>query len=165
MPTLCALVGRPLPDRPIDGIDLTSLLDGKLNERPKPLYFWAYDTSRFSGTKVEPYIDPEQQQGTTPLAKLVGGKATRDFKNNRQPAISDVDYRGPRTIIDGRFKLVVHESKQGTAKQELFDLQADPAEKQNLLEQESGRAAKLETQLRDWQKTVLNSLLGADYKP
>ena len=165
LPTLCALVGRPLPDRPIDGIDLTSLLDGKMTERPKPLYFWAYDTSRFSGTKVEPYIDPEQQQGTTPLAKLSGGKATRDFKNHRQPAISDVDYRGPRTIIDGRFKLVIHESKQGTAKQELFDLEVDPAEKQNLLEQEPGRAAKLDAQLRDWQKSVLNSLLGADYQP
>lgn len=164
LPTLCALVGRPLPDRPIDGVDLLPLLDGRMTERPKPLYFWEFNIPRFSGLKVEPYIDPKQQEGTTPLAKLAGGKATRDFRNNRHPAIEAVDYLGPRSIINGRFKLVVQETKQGDPKYELFDLETDPAEKANLLEQKPEIAAKLKTQLRAWQDSVLNSLTGADYK-
>jgi len=163
LPTLCSLTGQPLPDRPLDGIDLTPLLDGQMTERPKPLCFWAYNTNRFRGVEVQPYIDPELQKGTTPLVKLQGGKATRDFRNYRQPALADADYLGPRAMIDGRFKLVIHEAKKGEPRRELFDLQADPAEKNNLLEQQPAVAERLQTQLRAWQDSVLRSLTGADY--
>ena len=54
LPTLCALIGQPLPDRPLDGIDLTPLLDGKMTERPKPLYFWEYNTASLGKSKPEP---------------------------------------------------------------------------------------------------------------
>jgi len=164
LPTLCALVGQPLPDRPLDGIDLTPLLDGKLTERPGPIYFWEYDTRRFAGQPPEPYIDPELQQGTTPLAKLAGGKATRDFKNYRQPPLAEADYRGPRAIIEGRYKLVLHEERDGSLRQELFDLETDPAEKQNQWEHQPALAARLQAQMRTWQDSVLRSLSGADYR-
>ncbi len=164
LPTLCALIGQPLPDRPLDGIDLSSLIDGTMTLRSRPLYFWEYDSSRINRANARPYIDPELQQGTTPLAKLLGGKATRDFTNFRHPPISDLDYRGPRALIDGDFKLVIHESKAGGEQRELFNLQADPAEKMNLIEQQPDRAAQLEMTLRDWQRSVLQSLSEADYR-
>jgi arylsulfatase A-like enzyme len=164
LPTLCALTGQPLPDRPIDGIDLTPLLDGKMSARSNPLYFWSYNSQRLKGGQLQPWIDPELQQGTTPLIKKMDGKATRDFTNYRHPAISDTDYLGPRAIIDGHFKLVIHEEKTGAPKPELFDLEADPAEKTNLLAQQPTVAAKLQTQLREWQQSVLQSLTGADYR-
>ena len=113
--------------------------------------------------KLQPYIDPELQKGTTPLVKLQGGKATRDFRNFRHPAITDADYLGPRAIIDGRFKLVIHETKQADPRRELFDLQADPAEKNNLIPQQPAVAEKLQIQLRAWQDSVLHSLTGGDY--
>jgi arylsulfatase A-like enzyme len=163
LPTLCALTGQPVPDRPIDGIDLTPLLDGKISERTKPLYFWEYNFGALDKSQREPWIDPALQTGTTPLAKKAGGKATRDFTNFRHPAITDSDYLGARAIIDGNFKLVIHEPKQGAPKRELFDLQADPAEKNNLLAEQPAIAGKLQTELRDWQQSVLTSLTGADY--
>jgi arylsulfatase A-like enzyme len=163
LPTLCALTGQPLPNRPLDGIDLTPLIDGRMTERPKPLYFWEYNFARLNGLKLEPYIDPKLQEGTTPLAKLAGGKATRDFINYRHPAVAEIDYLGPRAIIDGPYKLVIHEPKSGDPKHELFDLLADPAEKTDLARKQPDVAAKLQGQLRDWQKSVLNSLTGADY--
>ena len=163
LPTLCAIAGQPLPARPVDGADLTPLLDGKMTARPNPLYFWEYTGGPGKG-KAEPYIAPELQKGTTPLVKLTGGKATRDFINSRHPTISDTDYLGPRAIIDGDFKLVIHEGKNsGEAKKELFDLLADPAEKNNILGQHNAVADKLQTQLHEWQKSVLHSLTGADY--
>ena len=165
LPTLCALVGQPLPDRPLDGIDLTPVLDGKLTARPTPLYFWEYNTARLAAAKPLPYIDPEQQKGTTPLVKLMGGIATRNFTNFRHPELTDADYLGPRTIIDGRFKLVVHEQKSGEPKLELFDLTSDPAEKTNLYDQQPDLTRTLQTRLRDWQASVLKSLTGADYPP
>ena len=43
LPTLCALAGAKLPDRPLDGVDVGPLLfDGKKPERKVPLY-WQYD--------------------------------------------------------------------------------------------------------------------------
>ncbi|HVX61434.1 MAG TPA: N-acetylgalactosamine-6-sulfatase, partial [Pirellulales bacterium] len=162
LPTVCALVGQAPPDRPLDGIDLTAALDGKLDERPSPLYFWSYSTRRLERSKPQPWINPELQQGTTPLVKLMNGKPTRDFKNYRQPPITEDDYLGPRAIIDGRFKLVLHEQPKG-AKRELFDLAADPAEKVNLFEQQPAIAERLQTELRDWQQSVLSSLAGQDY--
>jgi arylsulfatase A-like enzyme len=164
LPTLCAMTGRPLPDRPIDGIDLIPLLDGNMNERPKPLNFWEYNTNRFRGTRAIPYIDPELQKGTTPLVKLQGGKATRDFQNFRQPPLDTADYLGPRAVIDGHWKLVIHEPKQGDPEYELFDLEADPAEKNNLIGQQPAVAKKLQEQMRAWQDSVLHSLTGGDYR-
>ncbi|HUQ72846.1 MAG TPA: hypothetical protein VM165_25180, partial [Planctomycetaceae bacterium] len=98
-----------------------------------------------------------------PLVKLMGGKATRDFTNFRHPEIAEADYLGPRAIIDGPFKLVIHEPPNGTIRRELFDLRADPAETTNLLDQQPARAQALEARLRQWQSSVLQSLTGADY--
>jgi arylsulfatase A-like enzyme len=164
LPTLCALVGQSLPARPLDGINLLPVLDGTMTERPGPIHFWAYNANRRADIQAEPYIDPELQKGTTPLAKFMGGKATRDFKNYRYSALSDIDYLGPRAIIEGRFKLVIHEQNGGDPKQELFDLQADPAEKVDLFKQQPTVAARLQSQLRSWQQSVLQSLTGADYR-
>lgn len=163
LPTLCALVGQPLPDRPLDGIDLVPLLDGEIAERPSPLFFWSYNTAALVRSHPEPWIDPELQTGTTPLVKLMGGKATRDFRNYRHPPITNEDYLGPRAVIDGRFKLVIHDPNPGDPERELFNLAADPSEKINLLEQHPDVARKLEARLREWQQSVLRSLTGADY--
>jgi arylsulfatase A-like enzyme len=164
LPTVCSLVGQPLPQRPLDGIDLTPLLDGNLTERPRPLFFWEFNTARTDGTKRIPYIDPEQQKGTTPLVKRMNGKATRDFTNFRHPTIAEADYLGPRTIIDGRFKLVIHERQNAEPLHELFDLAADPAEKTNLLDQQPDLGKKLQQRLRQWQESVVLSLTGKDYQ-
>ncbi|MHB1078212.1 MAG: sulfatase family protein [Prosthecobacter sp.] len=163
LPTLCALTGQPLPDRPIDGTNILPVLDGKMTERPKPLWFWQFDTAHLG--KAEPYIAPQLQEGTCPLVKKSGGKATRDFSNFRHTTITDADYLGPRAIIDGQYKLVVHEQKKsGEVKQELFDLATDPAEKTSVFDQQTDIAKKLQAELHDWQQSVLHSLTGADYR-
>jgi arylsulfatase A-like enzyme len=163
LPTLCSLVSQPPPSRPLDGINLTPVFDGQLTERPGSLFFWEYNTGPLARANPAPWLDPKLQEGTTPLVKLMNGKATRDFTNFRHPAITDDDYLGPRAIIDGRFKLVIHEQKNAT-RRELFDLEADPAEKMDLVEQQAERAEKLQGKLRDWQQSVLRSLTGADYR-
>jgi arylsulfatase A-like enzyme len=163
LPTLCALIAQPLPGRPLDGISLLPLIDGAMTERPGPIYFWEYNFNRLTGMGAEPYIDPELQKGTSPLAKFMKGKATRDFQNYRHPPVSEADYVGPRAIIDGQFKLVIHEQKDGNGRHELFDLQTDPGEKIDLFKQQPAIAVKLQNQLLTWQKSVLRSLTGADY--
>ncbi len=162
LPTFCDLVGQPLPNRPLDGISLKPLFEGKMTKRPSPLFFWNYDWSQEATRNPEPYIDPKLQEGTIPIAKLMDGLFTRNFKNYRHPEIVDEDYLGGRAILDDRYKLVVDGQPNSGA--ELFDLRADPAEKNNLAEAEPELAKKLGQQLKNWQDSVLNSLTGADYK-
>lgn len=160
LPTLCDVTGAPAPERPLDGVSLAPLFAGEMSERPEPICFWSYNTRRLIASNPEPYIAPELQQGTTPLAKLMDGVATRSFQNFRQPPITEEDYAGPRAILDNRYKLVVDAAKDGP---ELFDIRADRAEEQNLASEKPEVVADLQQRLRAWQESVLESLSGADY--
>ena len=163
LPTLCDLVGHPLPKRPLDGISLRPLFEGKMTARPTPIAFWNGLGRAQSREAAKPYIDPELQRGTTPLVKLgPDGTATRNFLNFHHPEIQAQDFLGPRAILDNRYKLVI-DGGRGTGK-ELFDVRADPAEKHNLIATHAAEARQLEEQLRAWQQSVLNSLTGADYR-
>lgn len=163
LPTVAAIVGVASPTRPLDGIDLMPLLTAGTKERPSPVYFWGYDIPSLTKRKPEPYLDPELQKGTTPLVKLMGGIATRNFDNYRQPPIVESDYGGSRSIIDGRYKLLVQDQKKGDAKSELFDLESDPGEKTDLAAEKPEIAGALAGKLRQWQESVLKSLVGEDY--
>ena len=59
------------------------------------------------------------------------------------------------------YKLVVDGGKKSG--RELFDVRADPAERNNLIEDKPDMGEKLEKQLREWQESVLKSLREADY--
>ena len=161
LPTLCELAGHPLPRRPIDGLSLRALLDGTMTRRAAPICFWDDAIARHPGAK--PYLNPELQKGTTPLAKLgPDGTATRDFKNYHHHEILPQDFAGPRAVVDNRYKLVVDGTK--ASGRELFDLRADPAEKTNVIATHSAEAEKLAAILETWQRSVLGSLTGADYR-
>ena len=159
LPTLCDVTGQELPERPLDGISLLPLIEGTMRERPEPICFWSFRGNR-SGNG-EPYIDLKLQEGTTPLVKMMAGRFTRNFSNFRHPAIADRDFEGQRAILDSRFKLVVDGS--GDGRRELFDMPADPAESRDVAADRPEEVERLEARLRDWQRSVLESLTGADY--
>ena len=162
LPTLCELVGQPLPDRPLDGVSLVSLIDGKMTERPSPICFWNYNFANLRARKPKPWFKADEVVGTTPLVKILDGRFTRHFENYHQPEIVEQDFSGSRSILGNRYKLVVDGDKQSG--KELFDMRADPAEKNNLIKDKPDVARKLEKELRDWQESVLNSVREADYK-
>ena len=116
LPTLAALAGQPVPDRPLDGIDLEPLIDGRMTARPAPIFFWSFDTGVLAGRDHDPYIDPALQVGTTPLVKLMNGIATRNFENFRYPAIDAYDFGGARVMLDDDYKLVVDGSRGSGAR-------------------------------------------------
>jgi arylsulfatase A-like enzyme len=164
LPTICDLLDLPLPDRPLDGISLRPLIDGKTTQRPSPICFWNYDASQEAESGLEPYIAPKLQEGTTPLVKMMDGRFTRNFRNFHHPKITERDFAGPRAILDNCYKLVVHNEPGSELIKQLFDLCDDPAEKDNIIETNPEIAKNLEQQLRDWQQSVLSSLTGADYR-
>ena len=162
LPTLAALAGLTIPSRPLDGVDLEPLIDGTMTSRPKPIFFWSFRTAGLAGREREPYIDPELQEGTTPLVKLMNGIPTRNFQNFQYSAIEARDFAGPRVVLTNDHKLVIDGSEgSGT---ELFDLRDDPAEKSNLAASRPTVVNELKKRLREWQQSTLNSLTGADYR-
>ena len=161
LPTLCELTGQPLPNRPLDGISLVPLLDGTMTSRPQPICFWSYKANLEAKRGFEPYFPQAQQEGTTPLVKLMNGKATRTFRNFHHPSITEEDYGGARSIIDDRYKLIISGTKQN--ERELYNLLTDPAEKRNLASTLTDKTEQLSRQLRAWQESVLESLTEADY--
>jgi len=160
LPTLCKLAGTDVPQAPLDGIDLVPLLQGKMKKRSKPIAFWNFPVE--TSQDGRPYIDPELQKGTTPLVKQMRGLFTRNFRNDHHSKITQENFRGARAIISGDYKLVIDGEKNTGV--ELFDLKKDSAESNNLAKSQAALAKKLQLQLRDWQTSVLNSLMEADYK-
>ncbi|NND33870.1 MAG: N-acetylgalactosamine-6-sulfatase, partial [Saprospiraceae bacterium] len=161
LPTLCALTGQPLPERPLDGISLVPALTGNMETRSSPMFFWSFASGKVFDEHAQPYIDPELQEGTTPLAKMMNGKYTRSFRNFHYPQIGENDFGGARTMIGPRYKLVLDQS--GNAPIELFDLENDPGEEINLSAAKPEVVDTMQQQLYDWQKSVLTSLTGKDY--
>lgn len=162
LPTLCTLAGTAIPNRPLDGISLSPVIDGKMTERPSPIGFWSFDAK--ADSKNKPYIDAKLQEGTTPLVKMMGDIYTRNFKNFHHPTIVDEDFAGSRVLLGNRYKLVVQSKRGGKAESELFDLRNDPAETKNLVTTKSKIATSMQAELRDWQQSVLKSLTTADYE-
>ncbi len=162
-PTLAAIIGALLPDRPIDGIDLSPYFSGEKATREKPMMFWNGSPRDTLSKDLLPYLDPKLQEGTSPMVKLMNGKATRDFKNYVQTDIISSDFEGARAIIDHHYKLVLTENKNGETQTELFDLSTDPAEAKDIKNTYPDLAKELAFKLRTWQESVLNSLLGNDY--
>lgn len=161
LPTLCSLTETDLPKRPLDGIDLSPVIDGKMKRRGKPIGFWSFDASREGANK--PYIDVELQRGTTPLVKMMGNISTRNFRNYHHPKITDGDLAGARVLLGDRYKLVVKGQRGRDVKQELFDLRKDPAESKDISSENPEVVKAMSAELLSWQLSVLKSLTGEDY--
>mgnify|MGYP005848202003 CR=1 FL=1 len=157
LPTLCDLLNLPLPDRPLDGISLVPLIEGKLTERPAPIFFWPYDRQRDQERAAGGWLDAEAQRGEIPTSK----RYFIEFENYRHPVARTSGFNGPAAVVDNRYKLVV---PGGGKPLELYDIVADTGEKNNLAAEHPDKVRTMEAALRDWQRQVEVSLTGADYK-
>ena len=152
MPTLLDLLGIDQPDRPIDGISLRPLIEGKMTTRPQPIGFWKYPHK--TQQKNRPWMDPDRLKGTTPTAN----RDSIQFLNFHHPKPLTENFPGEAAWMDNRYKLVTTGKKT-----ELFDIVADPLEKKNLAKDKSEIVAGMKTQLEAWQVSVEKSLAGQDY--
>ena len=164
LPTLAEITGQPLPDRPLDGISLVPFLSEPAKQRPKPVCFWDFNTDKVFGKTPQPYIDPILQEGTTPLAKKLAGKYTRDFVNFKYSRVSENDLSGARSILRDNYKLMMEGQTPNKDGVELYDIRNDPGERENLADEYPEIVKDMQNELRKWQESVLKSLSEADYK-
>jgi arylsulfatase A-like enzyme len=163
LPTLAEITGQPLPERPIDGISLMPYFSKPAQTRPKPLFFWSFEPDELFNEMSEPYIDPGLQEGTTPLVKKMDGKFTRTFRNFHYDQISENDFAGMRTMMKDQYKLVLEGQSPNKEGFELYNIDNDPGESTNLADEHPDLVREMNSELRKWQESVLNSLTGADY--
>ncbi len=164
-PTLLDIVGVTMPDQPpLDGISLKPLIEGRMDRRGKPMGFWDYPVGGIS-TPSEAWMAEvlaAQRAGHEPdnpaRLKLDAGKFTKTYSADNPP--------GHAAWIDGDWKLHRIAGKNGAARFELYNLDADPQEKQDVAadEDQRQRVAAMKAALDTWQRSVIASLNGEDYQ-
>lgn len=130
VPTLAALSGLPLPaNYASDGEDLSAAFLGKSPLRQKPL-FWEYGRSR----QAKPMPS--------------GGKGKiRLFPYPQEP-----DSRSPNLAMrQAQWKLLMNSDESQV---ELYDLDRDPKETQNLAGKHPETAAQMQQALRQWKASL-----------
>ncbi len=165
LPTVLAAAGveHPRPDRPLDGVDIMPIVEGRLTDRPTPLGFWTYPI-RGQGMKSRDLLVTlrEQVQGGQADALPPISPAEQKAFATQYPSRS---FPGHAVWIDGRFKLHRIPRDGGEDSFTLYDLEADRQEMNDLAASESQRVATMMKQLQAWQQSVLDSLNGKDYSP
>ncbi len=161
-PTLVAAAGlKSRQQVPLDGINILPLLDDPSPSRPRPLGFWQHPT-RGIPAKSEDWMSEL-------LALQSQGKQMEDPAMLKLNAALIPDkypedsFAGHAAWLDWPWKLHRIESAAGTTQYELYNLQADPMERDTQHEQSPERAKIMTRQLEAWLASVTQSLNGKDY--
>lgn len=169
-PTLLEIVGLRLKKQPtLDGISLVQLINGKMKSRPKPTGFWHYATKGVftENNRMRELLEAQKagrQVKDTSYLRLNAGRITKKYPQDSFP--------GHAAWLDWSWKLHRIEAKEGITwleirkgmKWELYNLAEDPEEQNDLFTQEPERAKSMKVRLEEWQKSVIRSANGADYR-
>ncbi|WP_182864957.1 sulfatase family protein [Rhodopirellula sp. JC639] len=159
-PTLVAIAGAKVTHQPkLDGIDLADVLTEKQTTRP-PMGFWHGHTqgqSTYSDRIIRALLEAKQAGRPNPYPERI-------LKNVRQfPTFGEEGMRGHAAWHAWPWKL--HRIQNGDRIIfELYNLEADPMERTDLVQKHPDRVAEMKTQLEAWQRSVLDSWSGKDYE-
>jgi arylsulfatase A-like enzyme len=153
----------PDKSRPLDGETLLPLLEGKKKERVRPIGFWNHPTKGL-GTPAKQWMEEqfaaENGKGelkSEPDSFVHAAEIREKHPTNKFP--------GHSAWIDGKWKLHrVENPKTGEIDWELYDLAADPNEKQVIFAEQPERLPAMQHALEEWLESVAKSLNGEDYK-
>ena len=174
-PTLLELVGvRVKKQPPLDGISLVPLLDGKMSKRPTPIGFWQHPQggkstpsatlmaamlkAQQAGEKIDPHTYGED-----------AGKITQQYPLDTFPghaAWLEWPWKLHRIEGKGKSKVKGKSKNEGTGKVqfELYNLAEDGMEAKDVAAKQAGRVKAMSAALAAWQKSVVRSLNGEDYR-
>lgn len=146
----------------LDGIELTSFIDGKQTTRSKPMGFWhhfAGGNSTWNDRIIKQLMEAQQAGKETPLPE-------RLLKNvNEFPSYSEGAHKkGHAALLDWPHKIhAIYKHNKITW--ELYDLDKDPMESKDLSPTFAPeKLESLKEKLTTWQKSVLHSHEGKDYR-
>lgn len=163
-PTLLAAAGVTVENQPpLDGVDLSPVIEGKTDKRPRPMGFWDFPVRgiRTPNQQWMGELLKAQKAGREPTdrerLRLDAGSSAKKYPDTRLP--------GHAAWIDGDWKLhrIARPNKRVT-EFKLYNLAADRNESSDMIKNHPERAAAMKGALAEWQKSVVASLNGEDYK-
>ena len=161
-PTLLEVAGVKLKTQYIlDGISIVPLIDNKISVREKPMGFWQYPVGGIGVPSHKLMSDLLNKQKTGDLSvdslnlNLNAGDISDQFPEDIFP--------GHSAWLDWPYKLHRIHTESGTIKIELYNLEDDPREMSDLADKETSKLRSLQSELEDWQLSVIKSLNGKDY--
>ncbi len=161
-PTLLDIAGvRPQERAAVDGVSLKLMLEQETKSRSNPIGFWQYP-ERGIKTPTALWMSEllEMQRlgkDETDPARLCpdAGRIAKQYPTDRFP--------GHSAWLDWPWKLHRIQADTLSARYELYNLDNDPQEKNDLAIRESARVKSMTSQLASWLASVVRSLNGEDY--
>lgn len=161
-PTLLDLLNVEIPGQPpLDGVSLVPLLDGTMAERPQPIGFWDYPEPGVRTPSAELMRELLEAQrrgdmlGDPAHLRLDAGRIDGTYPTDVLP--------GHAAWLDWPWKLHRIE-RDGAIVFELYHLEDDPFEEDNVTAAHPDRTASMQADLAAWQASVIRSLNGEDYR-
>ena len=161
-PTLLEVAGITMENKPVsDGISLLPVMEGEMENRHQPMGFWHYPSPgrRTPSAQWMAELLEAQKQGkmVSDSARLVldAGEITRQYPEDSIP--------GHSAWLDWPWKLHRIQNNAGEITLELYQLENDSLEQNNLAHSEIEKVEELLPQLEKWQNSVIQSLNGKDY--
>lgn len=160
-PTLLAMAGVELfAPHPLDGMDVSGIIEGAVTERRKPMGFWHKIQGGQStwSDRIQKAIMEKQQAG----APLPHDPPRMQKDVDEFPQFPEGTTTGHAAWTDWPWKL----HRIGGKKFELYNLSDDPMEKTDLSKspQHAPRRKRMKEELDTWMRSVIQSLNGKDYQ-
>ena len=162
-PTLLDITGTTVEGQfPLDGISLMPYLEGTETARSKPMGFWQMPgKGKITNGKQEmTRILRAQAEG-----KEIDDKSSLDLDAAEiKVQLPEDDIKGQAAWLDWPWKLHRIKSKKGIVTFELYNLEEDAYEENNLVKLQPERVNAMKIKLEAWQRSVIRSHNGHDYK-
>ena len=165
-PTLLAITGTEIKKQPMmDGMNLQPILSGAEKIRSNTIGFWHLfegGQATFSDKVIRQLMEAQQTGKATPfperLLKNANVFPTHQTQNMEL-------HPGHAALLDWPYKIhSIRRGKKGKVTYELYNIETDPMETNDISKEEVKVFSRIQKQLHDWQRSVMKSLNGNDYR-
>jgi arylsulfatase A-like enzyme len=162
-PTLLDIIGKQVDTlRPLDGISLLPVLDKQIENRTRPMGFWSYPVGGIPTPSAAWMAELLEAQKN---GNMVGDSSRLRLEDIQIRTQYPVDtLAGHSAWLDWPWKLHRIQDQEGDIRWELYQLEKDPMETEDVAAGEPAKAGEMRSGLEAWQRSVVRSLYGLDYE-